>query len=323
MTLLVYLAKPSVGGWITFTAHLSLLKDYPIYKIGKRTEAKEGKPRLREFGYSCKYQNITIEDLLQKKQDILISAIDKSGYDLIDKFPEQTKIVIHDPTELKANKGFLLNYLDRFKIITIRKTVEEYLKKCHKSANFLYHPYVTLCEETANKDRLSNKSGAVSISRIDYDKHTEIILKANQYLLDPIEIYGTKNDRYVYHKLKDIDIMNEKAPSSNYRGRFPKDFYALANILSGAKYVVDMSRIKDDGGGSQYTFLEAIDFGCALILHTDWLKNNSTRFISGVNCFTVQNEDELVELLNSEPDTTQICQSAKLLLDEHLEARDW
>lgn len=323
MTLLVYLAKPSVGGWVTFTAHLALLKDYPIYKIGKRTEGTEGKPRMRDFGYSCKYQNITLEDLLKKKEDILITAIDKTGYELIDKFPNSTKLVIHDPTELKANKSYLLNYVDKFKIITIRKTVEDYLKHHNKISTFLYHPYVALCEETAVKDKLANKSGAVSISRIDYDKHTEIILKANQYLLDPIEIYGTKNDRYVYNKLKDLDIMHERSPGSYYRGRFPKDFYALANILSGAKFVVDMSRIKDDGGGSQYTFLEAIDFGCALILHKDWLKNTATRFISGVNCFTVENEDELVELLNSEPDTTSIRQKAKELLDEHLEARDW
>ena len=34
---LVYLAKPIYGGWVTFTAHLSRMKEYPIYKITKRS----------------------------------------------------------------------------------------------------------------------------------------------------------------------------------------------------------------------------------------------------------------------------------------------
>ena len=47
----------------------------------------------------------------------------------------------------------------------------------------------------------SKKHEAVSISRIDYDKHTELILKANELLKNKnknnIKIYGAKNDLYV------------------------------------------------------------------------------------------------------------------------------
>ena len=117
--------------------------------------------------------------------------------------------------------------------------------------------------------------------------------------------------------------MKEQVPGSCYRGKFPKNFHSLANILSGSKFVVDMSRIKDDGGGSQYTFLEAIDFNCALILHKDWVNSNNSCFVPGTNCFAVANEDELVELLNSEPDVTNIIISAKELLEPHLEADGW
>ena len=38
---LIYMAKPIYGGWVTFTAHLSKKKDYPIYKITKKTEKKK------------------------------------------------------------------------------------------------------------------------------------------------------------------------------------------------------------------------------------------------------------------------------------------
>ena len=35
---LFYLAKPMYGGWISFTSHLSLKYNYPLYRITKRTE---------------------------------------------------------------------------------------------------------------------------------------------------------------------------------------------------------------------------------------------------------------------------------------------
>ena len=82
MTILVYLSKNYVGGWVTFTAHLALLKDYPIYKI---TQDKID-PTLKNFGYCCQYQNITLNELLDRKEDIIITALDKSGYPLLDKF---------------------------------------------------------------------------------------------------------------------------------------------------------------------------------------------------------------------------------------------
>lgn len=323
MTLLLYLAKPTVGGWVTFTAHLSLLKDFPIYRIGKRTELKQGVPKLRNYGYGCQYQNITVDDLLAKKMDIIVTAVDKTGYDVLEKLPDGTKLVIHDPTELKASQNYLQKLLPRFSCLTIRETVYHYLKDRDIESTFLYHPYVSLTQYQRPDQKLDQKSRTVSISRIDYDKHTEIILKANQLLLEPVEIYGTKNDRFVYHKLKDLDPMKPNVPGSNYRGSFPKDFTQLADILNTSKFVIDMSRIKDDGGGSQYTFLEAIDFNCALILHGDWVKAKNSCFIPGVNCLTVDNEDQLVDLLNSEPDVTEIVKNAKKLLQPHLQAAGW
>ena len=323
MTILLYLAKPTVGGWVTFTAHLSLLKDYKIYKIGKRTEGTIDNPKLREFGYTCKYQNISINDLIKLDQPIMVTALDKNYYDVIDKLPDNTKIVIHDPTELKTNQNNLISNLERFRCITIRKTVQDYLLNYGINSTLLYHPYVSLVSDIADVEKMKNKNKRVSISRIDYDKHTEIILKANNLLLEPIEIYGTKNDMYVYNKLKELDPMKETLPSSNYRGRFTKDFCALSNILSDSKYVVDMSRIKNDGGGSQYTFLEAIDYDCALILHKDWVHNKPSHFIPNVNCFTVADENELVELLNSDQDISKIIDNARDLLIPHLEADGW
>ena len=55
---LIYMAKPIYGGWVTFTAHLSLKTDSNILKISKKNEKCK-----RSYGYGTFYQNKTIEDI--------------------------------------------------------------------------------------------------------------------------------------------------------------------------------------------------------------------------------------------------------------------
>lgn len=326
---LIYLAKPTFGGWVSFTAHLANLRDSNLFKISKKTETSGGQPKYRPYGYGIQYRNISLVDfktlITESSKPYLITAIDSNYYKILPDMPPNGHLVIHDPTEVKTKKGELVEYLKPFQIITIRESVSKYLNTIGISNRCLSHPYVSIAD-SFKLCPLSNKSGAVAISRIDYDKHTEIILKANNILLEPIKIYGCKNDRYVYHHLKDLDPMKELMPGSNYKGKFPKDFKILSKILSPAKFMVDMSRIKDDGGGSQYTFLEAIDFGCILILHQDWVSRPDSKFRVGVNCLAVSNEDELAALLNSNISSqllTDIRANAKELLEVHLEAGGW
>ena len=95
---LVYMSRPIYGGWVSFTAHLSLKNNYDVYKIGNRTEKSK-----RYFGYGVNYQNIILDDLL-KKDNLMIVALDKHHYDYLDKFPNNTKLVIHDPADVKNKK---------------------------------------------------------------------------------------------------------------------------------------------------------------------------------------------------------------------------
>lgn len=60
-----------------------------------------------------------------------------------------------------------------------------------------------------------------------------------------------------------------------------------------------MSTIKNHGGGSQYTFLEAIYQGCVLVLQREWIKHGSI-FKEGINCLAVDTPEELATVL-SEP----------------------
>jgi hypothetical protein len=318
---LLYLAKPIYGGWVTFTAHLSKKYKWPIYKITKKTEKNK-----RDYGYDCQYQNLCLADVLGL-DNILITAVDKHYWSFLHLFPEDTEIVIHDPTECKSSKSGnplidgLTPVLPNFRVITIRESVQNYLSETFQiDSKYLRHPFYNYPK--------SNKKGlgynAVCISRIDFDKNTDIILKANALIEDKknhIYLFGAENRIYVHHKLKDLNVQEY------WKGKFPKNLeptYEDKSILKDAKYMVDMSIIKGDGGGTQYTFLEAIYQDCVLVLHEEWT-NKGSLFVSGVNCIVVSNEEELAKVMNNgipEELYDTILKNSKKIIEDHLTV-DW
>lgn len=305
---LFYMARPPYGGWVSFTAHLALKYKLPLFKVGNKTEeSKDGQPKMREFGYGVQYQNRAVKDLPAGR--IVITAIDKTYYDDLEKMPDGSILVIHDPTEV-TGKGTepVVRNLKRFKIVTIRESVQKFLAtQFGIKSKFLHHPFYEYpFQKTKGADR------AVSISRVDFDKHTDIILKANKRLDDPVDIYGAINRQYVFFKLKEMGF------AKYYKGGFEKSFEALSKILADAKYVVDMSVIKHDGGGSQYTFLEAMYQGCALVLNAKWVEGHKTPFEHGKNCFVVADDEELVALLERDPSVGGVLRGARALLEPHI-----
>jgi glycosyltransferase involved in cell wall biosynthesis len=311
MVHLIYMARPVYGGWVSFTAHLALKESLRLFKIGSKTEGTDAEPKLRDYGYGVKYQNRAIGDLPKGK--LLVTAIDKTYYEYLDKLPDGTCIVIHDPTEVSGKgKEPVLRNLGRFRVITIRESVKKFLKvNLGINSRFVLHPFY---EYPFAKDKQPSK--AVSISRIDFDKHTDIILKANKRLASPVDIYGAINRQYVFFKLKELGF------TKYYKGGFEKSFEELGKILKDAKYVVDMSVIKHDGGGSQYTFLEAIYEECALVINRKWIDNFRTEFVDGKNCYVVGDEEELVALLNKNPNTSKVVKEATKMLQPHIDV-DW
>jgi len=303
---LVYMSRPIYGGWVSFTAHLSLKNNYDVYKICNRTEKSK-----RKFGYGVNYQNIIFDELL-KKDNLMIVAIDKHNYDYLDKFPSNTKLVIHDPADVK-NKN-IISYLSKFQIVTIRPLVKQYLlDKFNIESELMNHPFYRYPK---NKESMNNY--AVSISRIDYDKNIDIILRCNS-ILDKdehkVKLFGKENRIYVHHDLKGLNL------NDYWYGRFKKDLPMIYNnkdILLGCKFVIDLSLIKNDGGGTQYTFLEAIYNDCVLILHKDWI-NKDNLFIDNYNCLSVKDEYELKDILNGtrQFNMEEIIKNARKILDDH------
>ena len=315
---LIYMARPVYGGWITITAHLSLTFDLPLYKIGKRNEKNK-----RNFGYNVEYQNITIEELI-KKDNLVITAIDKNYYEYLDKFPDNTILIVHDPTEVK-NKDFI-EKVKRFNIYTIRETVQKYLLDNFEiNSTFKLHPFYQY-DITDNGNNANYN--CLSISRIDFDKHTDIILKANKLIDDEenkIYIFGAENRLYVHHKLSSLGLKEdfEKYWMKKFPKNLPLTNHNNENLLNNCEYVVDMSIIKGDGGGTQYTFLEAIYNDCILILHKKWIDAGAT-FKDKYNCYvvgyTANPEQEIANIINK-PDkkiNKKILSNAKEILKDHI-----
>lgn len=282
---LAYLAKPRYGGWPTFTAHLQrglrAAGHKPmLIQRGNRTEN-----HLRDYGRKIHYQNLAERDIvrLASEKPMLITAVDKHHHALAASLlAVGVPIVIHDPTELKPQVRDLIH---KAKVIVIRESMLAHLP----NATYTPHPYA--------RSAITNdgpRQAAASISRIDFDKHTDIIIRANQLLREPIHIYGFLNTMYAHHKLLPID----EAWQANYRGKFASDdLWGACRVASQYERVVDMSAIKGDGGGTQYTFLEAADAGCALILNDAWKPTGRLRAYA----HTVSQPEELARLCQEPP----------------------
>lgn len=309
---LIYMAKPIYGGWVTFTSHLALKYNCELFKIGKRTESNN-----RNYGYGINYRNVRIDEIIEK-DNIVITAIDKHYWKYLHLFPKGTKVIIHDTTELKGKENQLTKLLDHFDIITIRDSVKEYLKNHYNTeSKFLHHPFYKY--EKANE---KSDFYCLSLSRIDFDKNIHHILNANKLLDDSrkIHIFGAENRLYVHHKLKNMDF------EKYWKGKFPKELplkYNGHDLLNNCAFVVDMSTIVNDGGGSQYTFLEAIYNNCALILHKDWVNKGNT-FKDRYNCYVVGNTNdvgkEIADIINNGIDNEyhKIIKNAIKILNPHI-----
>lgn len=292
-----YLAKPKYGGWVAFTSHLyrslKAIGEKPIlFKITKTNSNIK-----RHFCDNIFYQNINIETAINLSEQFksIISAQDKHFIDSTNQLlKNKTKIVIHDPNEMKE---IFLNTIkkNKAKPIVIRESNVKNLKEYGIDSIFLKHPYLIYNNKNNTKKKL-----AVATSRVDFDKHTEIIVEANMKLnqgLDDnkIEIYGAENRLYTFHKLNKLNPDWRK----NYRGTFGNELGSVFKILNPSKFMIDMSAIKKDGGGSQYTFLEGWDAQCVIILNKKWDLGNNNIMKSNKNCIFVEDSNELKKILES------------------------
>ena len=271
---IIYASDNKTGGWVTFTYHLTRALDavgepWRLLKINPT-----GRSGAQDFGYGLEFYNASIEDALALPGVTLISAAAKQYAEPVGVLLEYgARLVLHDPTELKAGLAGA-KVTDPW---TIRRAVAAQVP-----STFIRHPYA----RSERPAKLPKRQGAVSTSRIDFDKHTEIILAANR-LGAKIRIHGFENRLYTKFK-----IMPEFPEWEQSLCAYPRTPEAAFNLLLGAKFMVDMSAIKGDGGGTQYTFLEAWDAGAVPIINAAWVRSKDD-MVPSVNCYAAGSPAEL------------------------------
>ncbi len=301
---LYYLTPNTYGGWVTFSAHLwhsflSVGVEPKLYKIiqdrpDRKTRPKSERYANKDFGYGLKYRNITIADALKGEEPKLILAAGK-------RFKEETAalinagsfIVLHDPTELKN-----LPDLPGDRTFVGRRANLIYAPE----ATFIRHPFGRLWNGPFPEKTVH----AVSTARLDFDKHTDIIVDANFELPEELKITIRGTENRVYEKWKLMQKYPWWRPLQG-KYRFPRTMDAALNILLPARYSVDMSEIKGDGGGTQSSFLEAWDAGAVPVINKAWVHNFPDDDMQpGKNCLAVENPEELVALLKKDPATMNL-----------------
>ena len=291
---LFYNSPNTYGGWVTYTSHLidtlqAVGAEVSLFKIRPRSEK-----RTRNFGYDKRYRNISMEEALARSNVKLIVAGAKNFKKTTDTLYHEGNsfIVIHDPTELKN----LPEPLDMNRCVVVRKKGVETLPLANNSIllpyrpTFIRHPYVRDVENFIT----SKPNVAISTSRIDFDKHTEILLDANRLLPEnkQIEIRGFENRLYTKFKIvpKDPEWVQSKA-------HYPREKGYAFNLMCSYNFNVDMTLIKGDGGGTQYTWLEAWDAGCIPIIHKKWLLDTPDDMRENYNCIVIETAEELAKVL--------------------------
>ena len=310
------------GGYFAFLSHLmgglDAFEEYvEFFYIATRPKKKYKELRMKTtpIPYKKKPSVLNTFDLV-----IVPSAkADKpmaKYVPLLDYITKPTILVVHDPPELSTKGG--LNYcLDKFNaFLFIRPAVEHWFLKKYFSVpaltEWLPHPYHR--QNPTNDLGRFKRNLVVDIARIDWDKHQDLLLRAAKNIKAEVKIRsGAINSQYVYHKCKDLDW------KSYYGGGFNNPM----DVLREARIMIDLSAIQHDGGGTQYTFLEAMDAECVPVVSEKWITHDAV-MKDGENCVVVNHTSEGVatgvnNLLQDESLQRKIIENNFKLLEE----RSW
>lgn len=280
---IVYATKVNIGGWATFTRHLVRClrlagHDVQLWKIGSNTEDFQ-RPFVQDAEPDITYRNAKVGFLRQlvANEPMIIAACGKHYVDDCESLMGRgAAMVIHDTAESS-------NRMELHKPWVIRKAL---LGQADGSV-FIRHPYVRHGQAPAAK-----RSGAVATSRVDFDKNTRMILDANR-LGAKIDIVGFENR--LYTKFKIVPDYPEWVQSPGTHSRSGEGNFQR---LLKANFMVDLTDIKGDGGGTQYTFLEAWDAGAMPIIGSWWLRPKDD-MQDGKNCIAVKTAEQLKHAVRS------------------------
>lgn len=307
---LLYLAEPKFGGWVSFTEHLYRCLKAQGHTVTLYTTAARLAPTLLPYSGNVMMQRIPTQAVTELSGALIVTALDSKNVATARMLRDRkTAYVVHDPTELDDERTAVFKKAHH--IFAIRETMSGVLANKNMASTFVPHPYAP------SKPSRAVTRNAVAFSRLDWDKHTDLIAEANTIVAanNRCCIYGAENTIYTFHKI------NNRFPNwrNNYYGKFDRSEGAGAKLAASANWVVDMSAIKDDGCGTQYTFLEAWDGGAGLILNKKWTKDNKGELRDGYNCLAATDGAHLAAIMERKP-SAEIIENGRKTLSAHLPA---
>lgn len=294
MIALFYNAFRNPNGTITITKHIETMframgEEVRIYRmVSKPGKSKPlttvGGPLAREVDVNAaidivnNYPSLMVHYMHDGSvnQEYAVRLVLETGLPFI----------IHDHRGLKPE---MLDAAHRSnaRIVFIRDTLRKRFNEesnIHYDTIFLKHPYIR--HEDVD---VKMKYNAVSLGRVAREKKIEMVCEANALLRvgSKIMIAGAETDRIYSHFTLDKNYPEWKM----YRIKEPgTDQFALCRST---KFSIDMTEFKGDGGGTQYTFLEAMDAGSQLVLNANWMKFGNSEMQEGYNCVSVGSPVEL------------------------------
>lgn len=284
-------------GGLTFTYHIAEMfrqtgEDVLLVRLSGATR----KPRLIKLGRSeMPLHYLKIEDCLSLalEHNALITNPRTRGQEM-----EWANTLIreaHVPCVFHDPKGTAPEMADSVKeagskFVCIRKHFSKRMRAEGQNAVYVPHPY-SPPSVTEPRERRFN---AICCSRVGFDNHIEIILEANKLLPEDkcIALRGTIDERYAYLRLP---------RDGAWRRHVVIDPRPAEELAAEYKFSVDMKYFPGDGGGTQYTFLESITAGAALVVHERWLEYEDSEMRGGWNCLPISGPEELARTVSQEP----------------------
>ena len=293
---LFYCADVPLGGFVSYTVHLyrsmeAMGMQPVLVKLGKSTDRKtrhwrEGVHTIRMSVRDAVQTALSSPSLIVCVQWKKMKAFARPLLDV------GVPWVTHDASPGEWDKELLdAGRRNNSKIVAIRSTLEEKLRPTGLNVRFIHHPYRRKFDDSG----YAADKGACTLSRVDWDKHTEMVCEANLKHDAKIDIWGFENRLFSHHKLdKDWPGWRRR-----FRGKFASG--TGATMARHHAYAVDMTDIKRDGGGTQYTHLEAWDAGTVLVLNKAWWRDGAGDVLEGVHAVAAATPAGLAGVVRGSP----------------------
>lgn len=297
---LIYLTPWPVGGFASFTNHMyhSLIAEGEDVNVLRCNLDKDEKSDREIKSQGIVYRNVSVKTAIKmtKKDLTLIAAVarpdDMRDPDTLIKLVKAGAVCrVASTQEFKQFPH--LEYLKKTDqlVLCIRKSLLPFFK----NAKYLPHPYVPTNNKHSRPD-WDDRKRACQLAMVAHNKNPEMVCQANHKVERSLRIkqLGKETTPWIGMNLKKKYPWYEK----------PKGYKSSAEgvaLASNYKLAIDLSVYPNEGGGTQFCFMEAIDAGCINVLHREWTKVKGD-MIEDENCLAIGSRKELVRVLEGDKD---------------------